>query len=100
MSSNQKSFSAVGHSPQMQINLYSLLVTLFILQVNNLAAGLLAMGFKKGDRVGMWGPNMREWVITQFATAKAGLILVSALRPILANGDNTFYQEQGNTTLH
>ena len=41
------------------------------------------MGFKKGDRVGMWGPNMREWVITQFATAKAGLILVSALR--LAN---------------
>ena len=49
------------------------------------------MGFKKGDCVGMWGPNMREWVITQFATAKAGLILVSALRPILANGDNTFY---------
>ena len=40
------------------------------------------MGFKKGDRVGMWGPNMREWVITQFATAKAGLILVSALRLI------------------
>lgn len=49
------------------------------------------MGLKKGDRVGMWGPNMREWVITQFATAKAGLILVSALRLILANGDNTFY---------
>ena len=37
------------------------------------------MGLKKGDRVGMWGPNMREWVITQFATAKAGLILVSPL---------------------
>ena len=35
------------------------------------------MGLKKGDRVGMWGPNMREWVITQFATAKAGLVLVS-----------------------
>ncbi|KAJ7327731.1 hypothetical protein OS493_026609 [Desmophyllum pertusum] len=46
-------------------------------EVDNLAAGLLAMGLKKGDRVGMWGPNMREWVITQFATAKAGLILVS-----------------------
>ena len=43
------------------------------------------MGFKKGDHVGIWGPNMREWVITQFATAKAGLILVSALRLILAN---------------
>ena len=46
-------------------------------QVNDLAAGLVAMGLKKGDRVGMWGPNIREWVITQFATAKAGLVLVS-----------------------
>ena len=48
-----------------------------LIQVDNLAAGLLAMGLKRGDRVGIWGPNMREWVITQFATAKAGLILVS-----------------------
>jgi len=48
--------------------------------VEDLATGLLAMGFKRGDRVGMWGPNMREWVITQFAAAKAGLILVSGLR--------------------
>ena len=47
--------------------------------MNDLAAGLVAMGLKKGDRVGIWGPNMREWVITQFATAKAGLILVSPL---------------------
>lgn len=47
------------------------------IQVNDLAAGLVAMGLKKGDRVGMWGPNTREWVITQFATAKAGLVLVS-----------------------
>lgn len=46
-------------------------------EVNDLAAGLLAMGLKKGDRVGMWGPNTREWVITQFATAKAGLVLVN-----------------------
>ena len=45
--------------------------------MNDLAAGFLAMGLKTGDRIGMWGPNMREWVITQFATAKAGLILVS-----------------------
>ena len=47
--------------------------------MDDLAAGLLAMGLTRGDRVGMWGPNMREWVITQFATAKAGLILVSGL---------------------
>ena len=50
---------------------------LYWIQVNDLAAGLVAMGLKKGDRVGMWGPNTREWVITQFATAKAGLVLVS-----------------------
>ena len=47
--------------------------------MDDLAAGLIAMGLTRGDRVGMWGPNMREWVITQFAAAKAGLILVSGL---------------------
>ena len=57
------------------INLHSLTILCYV-QVDNLAAGLLAMGLKRGDRVGIWGPNMREWVITQFATAKAGLILV------------------------
>ena len=30
-----------------------------------------------GDRVGIWSPNTAEWVVTQFATAKAGLILVN-----------------------
>jgi fatty-acyl-CoA synthase len=42
-----------------------------------LAAGLLALGLIPGDRVGIWSPNNAEWVITQFATAKAGLILVN-----------------------
>jgi fatty-acyl-CoA synthase len=42
-----------------------------------LAAGLLALGLVPGDRVGIWSPNNAEWVITQFATAKAGLILVN-----------------------
>ncbi|XP_062976306.1 medium-chain acyl-CoA ligase ACSF2, mitochondrial [Elgaria multicarinata webbii] len=41
------------------------------------AAGLLALGLKKGDRLGMWGPNKYEWVLMQFATAQAGVILVS-----------------------
>ncbi|KAG2460814.1 ACSF2 synthetase, partial [Polypterus senegalus] len=45
--------------------------------VDQLAAGLLAIGLKKGDRVGMWGPNTYEWLLLQFATAKAGIILVS-----------------------
>ena len=45
-------------------------------QAEKLAAGFLALGLKKGDRVGIWGPNVEEWILTQFATAKAGLILV------------------------
>lgn len=50
-----------------------------ILQVDQAAAGLLALGLKKGDRLGMWGPNKYEWVLMQFATAQAGIILVRSL---------------------
>uniref|UniRef100_A0A8B9NQQ2 Medium-chain acyl-CoA ligase ACSF2, mitochondrial n=1 Tax=Apteryx owenii TaxID=8824 RepID=A0A8B9NQQ2_APTOW len=46
-------------------------------EVDQAAAGLLALGLKKGDRLGMWGPNKYEWALMQFATAQAGIILVS-----------------------
>ncbi len=46
-------------------------------KVDALAAGLLALGLEPGDRVGIWSPNNSEWVVTQFATARAGLILVN-----------------------
>jgi fatty-acyl-CoA synthase len=46
-------------------------------RVDQLAAGLLALGLEPGDRVGIWSPNNTEWVLTQFATAKIGLILVN-----------------------
>ncbi len=39
--------------------------------------GLLTLGLSPGDRIGIWSPNNSEWVLTQFATAKAGLILVN-----------------------
>ncbi|XP_061079433.1 medium-chain acyl-CoA ligase ACSF2, mitochondrial-like isoform X2 [Conger conger] len=45
--------------------------------VDQAAAGLLALGLKRGDRLGMWGPNIYEWILVQFATAKAGILLVS-----------------------
>ncbi|KAL3051844.1 hypothetical protein OYC64_001967 [Pagothenia borchgrevinki] len=45
--------------------------------VDQAAAGLLALGLQKGDRLGMWGPNTYEWILFQFATARAGIILVS-----------------------
>ncbi len=46
-------------------------------RVDAFAAGLLALGLEPGDRVAIWSPNNAEWVVTQFATAKAGLILVN-----------------------
>jgi fatty-acyl-CoA synthase len=46
-------------------------------EVDSVAAGLLALGLEPGQRVGIWSPNNAEWVLAQFATAKAGLILVN-----------------------
>jgi fatty-acyl-CoA synthase len=45
--------------------------------VDRLASGMLAAGLQKGDRVGVWGPNLAEWVLTQYATAKLGVVLVN-----------------------
>jgi len=44
---------------------------------DDFAAGLLSLGLEPRDRVGIWAPNCAEWVVAQFATAKAGLILVN-----------------------
>lgn len=49
----------------------------FDAEVDALAGGLLKLGLKKGDRVGIWSPNRYEWVLTQFATARVGLVLVT-----------------------
>jgi fatty-acyl-CoA synthase len=46
-------------------------------EVDRLAAGLIALGVEPGDRVGIWGPNSGEWVLTQFATARIGAVLVN-----------------------
>ena len=49
----------------------------FTEKVDEFAAGLLALGLEPGDRIGIWSPNNSEWAVTQFAAAKAGLILVN-----------------------
>jgi fatty-acyl-CoA synthase len=51
--------------------------TEFNARVTQLAAGLVRLGLQPGDRVGIWSPNCAEWVLTQFATARAGLIMVN-----------------------
>jgi fatty-acyl-CoA synthase len=45
--------------------------------VDEVARGLLARGLAKGDRVGIWAPNCAEWILTQYATARIGAILVN-----------------------
>jgi fatty-acyl-CoA synthase len=46
-------------------------------EVDTVALGLLAAGLGKGDRVGIWAPNVAEWTLVQYATAKIGVILVN-----------------------
>jgi fatty-acyl-CoA synthase len=46
-------------------------------QVDLLASGLRSLGVTPGDRVGIWSPNRSEWLLTQFATARIGAILVN-----------------------
>jgi len=49
----------------------------FVGGVDALAFGLLGAGVQTGDRVGIWAPNVAEWVFVQYATAKIGAILVN-----------------------
>jgi fatty-acyl-CoA synthase len=46
-------------------------------EVDRLARGLMALGIGKRDRVGIWSPNHAEWIVTQYAMAKIGAILVN-----------------------
>ncbi|MGI3187153.1 AMP-binding protein [Nioella aestuarii] len=64
--------AAVFHEQGVRMSYYDL-----DRAVDELASGLLALGLEKGDRVGIWSPNRLEWVLTQFATARVGLVLVN-----------------------
>jgi fatty-acyl-CoA synthase len=48
-----------------------------LLEANRAARALLRLGVERGDRVGIWSPNTAEWLIAQYAAAKAGAILVN-----------------------
>jgi fatty-acyl-CoA synthase len=49
----------------------------FANEIEAFAVGLQELGLRKGDRVGIWSPNRVEWLVTQFATARLGLVLVN-----------------------
>jgi fatty-acyl-CoA synthase len=46
-------------------------------RVDDLARGLIGAGLRPGERIGIWSPNCLEWVLVQFAAARAGLVLVN-----------------------
>jgi fatty-acyl-CoA synthase len=50
----------------------------FLNHVNQLAKGFLNLGLQKGDHMALWAPNRWEWIVTEFAIAKIGAVLVSA----------------------
>ena len=48
----------------------------FLKVVNQMAKGLLKIGVAQGDHIALWAPNLSEWIITEFAIAKIGAVLV------------------------
>ncbi|HET9388139.1 MAG TPA: AMP-binding protein [Steroidobacteraceae bacterium] len=58
-------------------------------EVERVARGLLAFGMRPGERVGIWSPNCAEWILTMFAAARAGLILVN-INPAYRTSELTF----------
>jgi fatty-acyl-CoA synthase len=66
--------------------------------VDALALGLLAAGVSAGNRVGIWAPNCAEWVLTQYATAKIGAILVN-INPAYRTSELEFVLNQSGARL-
>ncbi len=66
--------------------------------VRRLATGLLRAGITAGDRVGIWAPNCAEWVLTQFATAEIGAILVN-LNPAYRSHELAYALKQSGAAM-
>ena len=71
----------------------------FAARVDALAAGFLALGLSPGDRIGIWSPNSAEWVLTQFAAAKVGLILVT-INPAYRLADREVEERRRRSASH
>ena len=67
-------------------------------EVDAVAVGLIAIGIAKGDRVGIWSPNCAEWVLTQYATAEIGAILVT-INPAYRTHELAFVLRQSGVRL-
>lgn len=67
-------------------------------EVDRLARAFVAAGLEKGDRVGIWAPNCAEWVLTQFATAKVGAVLVN-INPAYRSHELTYVLGQAGVRM-
>jgi fatty-acyl-CoA synthase len=67
-------------------------------QVDRVARALVAYGLEPGDRIGIWAPNCAEWVLVQFAAAKAGAILVN-VNPAYRTSELEYALKQSGTRL-
>ena len=72
--------------------------TRFREDVDTLALGLIAAGLEKGDRLGIWAPNLPEWTLIQYATAKIGVVLVN-INPAYRVHELGFVLEQAGISV-
>src|SRR5918993_4077771 len=63
--------------------------------VEKCARSLMALGIDKGDHVAVWGQNVPEWVILQFATGKVGAVLVT-INPAYKSHELKYVLEQSD----
>src|SRR3954468_14125757 len=66
--------------------------------VDRAARALIAAGLEAGDRVGIWSPNCAEWALVQYATAKAGIILVN-INPAYRTSELEFVLRQSGCRM-
>jgi fatty-acyl-CoA synthase len=66
--------------------------------VDSLARGLLGLGIARGERVGIWAPNVPEWVLVQYATARIGAILVN-INPAYRTHELKYVLDQAAVTV-
>ena len=67
-------------------------------RVDELARALLAGGLEVGDRVALWSPNRYEWVLTQYATARIGAIMV-CVNPAYRTNELEFALNQSGSRM-
>jgi fatty-acyl-CoA synthase len=68
-------------------------------KVNQVAKGMLRMGIRKGDHVAIWATNVPEWLLTQFATAKIGAVMVTVNTNYKAFELEYLLRQSDSTTL-